>query len=82
MDIRSALKQYIVTEILHEPDQNKLADDEPLIEGGIIDSMNLIKLVAFIKEKFGIEISEDELDIENFRTVTALTAFISNKGDN
>jgi acyl carrier protein len=79
MDVHSILKHYITTEIMHELDSSKLPDDEPLIEGGIIDSMNLIKLVVYIKECFGIEIGENELDIENFQTLNALTAFIMKK---
>jgi len=77
MDIRSMLKQYITKEIMHELDSSKLADDAPLIEGGIIDSMNLIALVAYIKESFGVEIGENDLDIENFQSVNALAAFIA-----
>jgi acyl carrier protein len=79
MDVRSTLKQYIVTEMMHELDQKVLDDNAALIEGGIVDSMNLIRLVAFIEEKFRIKISEDELDIDNFRTVNALTDFINKK---
>jgi acyl carrier protein len=79
MDIRSTLRQYIAKEIMHEPDPDKLADDAPLIEGGIIDSMNLIALVAFMKESFGVEIGENDLDIENFQSLNALTKFIAKK---
>lgn len=79
MDVKSTVKQFIVTEMMHELDQKVLDDNAALIEGGIIDSMNLIRLVAFIEEKFRIKISEDELDIDNFRTVNALTDFINKK---
>ena len=79
MDIHSMLKHYITTEIMHELDSSKLADDQPLIEGGIIDSMNLIKLVAYIEESFGVGIGENDLDIENFQSLNALTAFIMKK---
>ncbi|MDP2853972.1 MAG: phosphopantetheine-binding protein [Smithellaceae bacterium] len=79
MDVQSTIKQYIVTEIMHELDQNVLDNEAALIEGGIIDSMNLIKLVLFIEEKYGVAITDEELDIDNFMTVNALTKFVNKK---
>jgi acyl carrier protein len=79
MDVQSILKDYIVTEFLHERDNAVLKDDAPLIESGIIDSMGLIRLILFIEEKFGIKIGEEELDMENFRTIGALTEFVTEK---
>lgn len=80
MDVKSTLKKYIAEEMLHEAGAGRLEDDAPLIEGGIIDSMNLIRLVAFIEERFGIKIEGEELDIDNFRTLAALSAFVQKKG--
>lgn len=79
MDVQSTIKQYIVTEIMHEMNPGVLDNDAALIEGGIIDSMNLIKLVAFLEERFRIKIGEEELDIDNFKTVNSLTDFINKK---
>ena len=79
MDVQSTIKQYIVTEIMHELDQNVLDNEAALIEGGIIDSMNLIKLVLFIEEKYGVAITDEELDMDNFMTVNALTKFVNKK---
>lgn len=79
MDALSTIKRYIVTEIMHELDENVLDNEAALIEGGIIDSMSLIKLVNFIEETFGFRITDEELDIENFKTVNALAGFINAK---
>jgi acyl carrier protein len=79
MDVQSTIKHYIVTEIMHEIDQNVLDNEDTLIEGGIIDSMSLIELVNFIERTFTVKITEEELDIDNFKTVNALTDFINNK---
>ena len=79
MDVQLTIKQYIVTEIMHELDQNVLDNEAALIEGGIIDSMNLIKLVLFIEEKYGVAITDEELDMDNFMTVNALTKFVNKK---
>lgn len=79
MDIQLTLKDFIVNEFMHERDQTLLAHDTPLIEEGIIDSMGLMRLVHFIEATFGIEVVEEDLDIENFKSVDALTMFIQKK---
>lgn len=79
MNVQSTIKQYIVTEIMHELDQNVLDNEATLIEGGIVDSMSLIELIHFIEKTFRIRITEEELDIDNFKTVNALTDFINLK---
>ncbi|MBA4367690.1 MAG: acyl carrier protein [Desulfobacterium sp.] len=79
MDVLLTIKRYIVTEIMHELDENVLDNEAALIEGGIIDSMSLIELVKFIEGTFGLGIAEEELDIENFKTVNALAGFINTK---
>lgn len=77
--IRNIIKHYIVTEIMHERNLEILDDDAALIEDGIIDSMGLIELVHFIEKKCGIEIAEEELDINNFRTLNVLVAYVQSK---
>lgn len=79
MNVQSTIRQYIVTEIMHELDQNVLDNEATLIEGGIVDSMSLIELIHFIEKTFRITITEEELDIDNFKTVNALTHFINIK---
>lgn len=64
---------------MHELNPDVLDNEAPLIEGGIIDSMSLINLIKFVEGKFGIGITEDEWDIDNFQTVNALAGFIKGK---
>ena len=49
--------------------------DEPLH----IDSLALIRLVAFMENDLGIRIEDDELLAENFATLRALDALIASK---
>lgn len=47
-----------------------------LIEGGYIDSFELMSLVTNLSEKFNIEITIDDLIPENFNSVDAITAMV------
>ena len=43
---------------------------------GYINSLFAMELVMFLEKTFGFTIANDELRIENFRTVEAMTALV------
>ena len=47
-----------------------------IIEGGYIDSFELMSLVMMLNEAFGIEITIDELIPENFNSADAIVNMI------
>lgn len=49
-----------------------------IIEGGYIDSFELMSLVVRLNETFGIEITINELTPENFNSVEAISAMVEN----
>jgi methoxymalonate biosynthesis acyl carrier protein len=54
----------------------QIPDDEDLFSLGFINSLFAMELVMFIEKTFGITIRNDELRIDNFRTVSAMTALV------
>jgi acyl carrier protein len=65
--VKEQIKSFIVKNFLF--DERGLEDDEPLFESGIIDSLGLIKLIAFIEKNFNISIDMSEVMIEKFNTL-------------
>jgi len=59
--------------------KNGLQDSSPLLESGILDSLGVLDLVAFVEQEFAITVSDDELLPENFQTVSQLAAFVAQK---
>lgn len=78
MNIEKDLKKYIVNRFL-QGDVEKLADDESLFESGIIDSLGVLQLVAFLEERYGLHVEDEELIPENFETVNTIINFVENK---
>jgi acyl carrier protein len=71
------LKQFFVDEKLVA--KSKIADlDEKvsLLDTGVIDSLNLMKLVLFMEERFQIKVLDEDLTPENFETLSAMLTFI------
>ena len=56
-----------------------LQDDMPLLESGVVDSLGVLDVVAFLEKSFMIQVSDEELTPENFASVRCLTSFVENK---
>jgi acyl carrier protein len=55
-------------------------DEASLLESGIIDSLGILDLVTFLEENLGIQVSDEDLNPENFDSIGALTRFVDGKG--
>ena len=51
-------------------------NEEALIDDGILDSFDIISIVADLNDEFDIQITADELEPENFNTLEAITALV------
>lgn len=78
MNIKEDVRQFITTNF-YVPDPSKLADDASLLDQGIIDSTGVLELTAFLEEKFGIQVADDELLPENLDSVANLEAYVKKK---
>jgi acyl carrier protein len=56
-----------------------IRDDDRLLDLGIIDSMGVLDLVAFLEGEFGILMTDEELTQENFQTTSRLAALVQEK---
>lgn len=54
-------------------------DDASFLEEGIIDSMNVMELIMFVEEKFGVEVADEEIVPDNFDSVARIAAFVRRK---
>jgi len=57
----------------------EVSENDDLLEGGILDSMGMLKLVRFIEMKFQIQIPFEDLTLENFKTVKKISDYVSIK---
>lgn len=56
-----------------------LAPSDSLLDKGLLDSMGIVKLIAFIEERFGVQLGDDEFDPDNFESVDAIATLIEGK---
>lgn len=78
-EIAMQIQGYIARNLLFSDGEFDLGDDVSFLEEGIIDSLGVLELVAFIEKQFGVGVADDELVPDNFDSVNSLTSFVCRK---
>ena len=79
-EVRELIHKFILTKLLANEEPINLTDTTPLVSGGVIDSLNALKVGLFLEKAFSIKIAPDELvDPENLETIDDMTQFVLSK---
>ncbi|MFK7804951.1 MAG: acyl carrier protein [Anaerolineae bacterium] len=73
------LEHYITTTFVTDPAANPVAPDDNLLLSGLIDSLGVMQLVAFIQSENGIKVEPREITLKNFKTINSIVGFIERK---
>lgn len=73
---RSEVKRYIIENFAPDVRTEELADDYDLINTGVVDSLGLLRLIAWVGERCGIPVAEIDLEPNDFRSIQAIDEFI------
>ena len=79
MDRKTALIEFVKNEVMRNKNA-KLNENEDLLSAGILDSLAILQLVAFIEDQFGIKVPDEDVVFENFQSINALTAYLESIG--
>ena len=56
------------------------ADDTDLVDTGLIDSLQFVQLIVHLEEDFGLQVSMEDLNIDHFRSLATIAAFLRSHG--
>lgn len=59
--------------------QHQLAEHEDIFALGFVNSLLAMQLVTFVEKEFGVSVADDDLDLDNFRSVERIDAFVARK---
>jgi acyl carrier protein len=76
MNHTQTITQFLVDEFLPDVPVESLAADYDLLAGGVIDSLGLLKVIAWLEDRFGVVVEDLEIAPDNFRTVADMDAFV------
>ncbi len=75
-DARAAIRGWLQSNVTGGRD---VANDEPLIENGVMTSLQTVEMVTFLEEEFGVTIEDEEFDEENFASVDSIATLVEGK---
>lgn len=71
------ISEYIVREFLPDLTPSQLPHEQDLLGDGVVDSLGVLKLIAWVEHHFGLAVGDTDLDPDNFRSVRAIDAYVA-----
>jgi acyl carrier protein len=78
-EVKDRIREYIVEEFAKSKGVNEVSDQEVLTKNGIIDSMGIFRLVAFLEETFNVRIGDEEITNDNLESIDAIERLVISK---
>jgi len=78
LEVSAAVRQYISAEVL-EGDDEGLNGQTPLLQWGILNSMEMARLLGFIDKRFQIRIGAAQVSPACFKNIDAIAAFVMSR---
>jgi acyl carrier protein len=73
------IRDFLIKDILPDTDKIDLGFEDSLIETGIIDSLAIVKIIAFLEDEFKIKVYDEDILPENFESINAMNLFVDAK---
>ena len=77
--MEAEIKQQIRTFLAKHFKNYDLQDDEDIFSLGFVTSLFAMQIVLFVEQQMGVTIANEELQLDNFRTINAMTNLITSK---
>jgi acyl carrier protein len=79
MTIINGVEKFLLTEIAADLGKQSLDPEEDLLEQRVIDSMGILKLVAFLEKTHDIKVLDEDIVPENFQSLNSMARFVEQK---
>jgi acyl carrier protein len=76
-DAGPAIRAFVIERLAPATGRSEINDGEDLIDSGVVDSLGIFQLVAFLEERFGVTIGDEEITPENFGSIAAIERLVA-----
>jgi methoxymalonate biosynthesis acyl carrier protein len=71
-----SVREKVREVVLRHTDGLPIGDDEDLFDGGYVNSLFVVQLVAWIEREYDLRLPLNELVLDDLRTIAAITGVI------
>jgi len=75
-ELTQKLIAYILSDVLLDSSQTELAADDDLLDDGLVDSLGVMRLIAFIEDEFGYAVPPEDITVDSFMSVSAIVTYL------
>ncbi|CAK9884177.1 MAG: D-alanine--poly(phosphoribitol) ligase subunit 2 [Candidatus Erwinia impunctatus] len=79
MNVKAIIASFLSEEFAPDIKAEEFDASMNLVDFGIIDSLGVLKLVAWLESDFGIVVQPEELNVEQFSSLAAIAEFVDCK---
>jgi acyl carrier protein len=76
--VRDQVREF-VQNLAKQKGITSFTDQEALLDSGILDSLSIFRLVAFLEETFRVKIGDQEITNENLKNVEIIEQLVFSK---
>ena len=77
--IEREVRQFVIDNFLFGEGEAQLSNDDSFLEKGLVDSMGILTLVAFVQDKYAVTVPDEDLVPENWDSVKRIARFVQGK---
>lgn len=78
MENKSLIREFLTTTLIKDKTA-VIDDDTPLLTSGLVDSLGVVRLVAFVEDRLGVKIPLEDITIENFETLALIDLYLQSR---
>ena len=78
MSVVESVRRFLADD-LGIANTDEIDPDTPLVRRGVIDSIELMQVVAFLEKTYDIRVDETEVVPGNFRSLAAMSVLVDRK---
>ena len=71
------VRHFIKTELIVS--SSDITDDQELLMSGLIDSLNVMRLVGFLETEFATPIPPEDVIVQNFASISQISDYIQSR---
>jgi acyl carrier protein len=79
-EVASGTEEWVRANFAVSPADPRFGRDVDLFDGGYVDSVGLVELLAFLEEEFGVEVPDEVLVSDEFATINGIAGTVARLG--
>lgn len=76
--VKNIIQEVLLDSVSVEFD---LTDDMSLVDGGLLDSLSIVRVVQMLMDQFPIEIGVEDITLDNFDTLGTIVRLVQSRVD-